>query len=44
MSVITMQRPRAGCDNCGGPVRSYKRHHGWTCAKCVRQLDQDTRR
>ena len=33
---MTMQRPSGGCSNCGGPVRTYKSGHGWTCAKCVR--------
>lgn len=35
---IRMQRPRGGCENCGGEVRTRKPGFGWTCAKCVRVL------
>lgn len=35
----TMQRPSGGCGNCGGPVRTPKGEWGWTCARCVRELE-----
>ncbi len=38
---IPMQRPASGCNNCGGPVRTYKdSYYGWTCAVCVREDKQ----
>jgi hypothetical protein len=38
-----MQRPSGGCSNCGGPVRTHKPVHGWTCANCVRDIESAAR-
>jgi reverse gyrase len=41
MNGSPMQVPSGGCYVCGGPVRTWKRDHGWTCAKCVREGDRE---
>jgi tRNA(Ile2) C34 agmatinyltransferase TiaS len=34
-----MARPSGGCDNCGGPVRTYKPDGwGWVCSKCLKLM------
>jgi hypothetical protein len=35
------QIPTGGCENCGGPVRTRKAH-GWVCAKCEKNLENQT--
>ncbi|APE08612.1 hypothetical protein BO226_04730 [Rhodococcus sp. 2G] len=38
-----MQKPSGGCYSCGGPVRTWKPEHEWTCAKCVRNIKRKPR-
>ncbi|MEV0477063.1 hypothetical protein [Streptomyces prunicolor] len=41
--IIYQQRPAGGCERCGGPVRTRKDGHGWTCARCVREIARELR-
>jgi hypothetical protein len=33
-----MTPPSGGCENCGRPVRTWKRGLGWVCHKCAPAL------